>query len=176
MNFKTTLFLAVIFLGLALGYIMYRPPAGSGPVVSDSTPAKAPDDVARSVWTDDPGEIVKIVCRRKGEDEDWVFEKQKEQDDGGQGEWRMTAPFDAPAVRWEIDGIARQLTGLNHEVSYKIGDGGGSAPYLCHKLFRSGLLDINPYGLDPRPVGRRPLFFVAPPPEDLRATFPGVRG
>lgn len=124
MNFKTTIFLAVAFLGLALGYMMFRPGDASSTVVSDSPQPGGPDGVARSVWTDEPGEIVKIVCRRKGENEDWVFEKQKEKDDGGQGEWRMTAPFDAPVVRWEIDGIARRLTGLNHDVSYKI-DGGG---------------------------------------------------
>ncbi|MCH8243797.1 MAG: DUF4340 domain-containing protein, partial [Planctomycetes bacterium] len=124
MNFKTTFFLAVAFLGLVLGYMMLRPSDASGPVASDSSRPRAPDDVARSVWTDEPGKIVKIVCRRKGEDEDWVFEKQEEKDDGGQSEWRITAPFDAPAVRWEIEGIARQLTGLKHDVSYKIGDGG----------------------------------------------------
>ncbi|MCH7994774.1 MAG: DUF4340 domain-containing protein [Planctomycetes bacterium] len=124
MNFKTTFFLAVVFLGLVLGYTMFRPSDASGPVASDGPQPRAPDDVARSVWTDEPGEIVKIVCRRKGEDEDWVFERQEKKDDGGQGEWRITAPFDAPAVRWEIDGIARQLTGLKHDVSYKIGDGG----------------------------------------------------
>ncbi len=86
MNFKTTFFLAVIFLVLVLGYMTFRPSDASGPVVSDSPRPRAPDDVARSVWTDEPGEIVKIVCRRKGEEEDWVFEKQEEKEDGAQGE------------------------------------------------------------------------------------------
>ena len=125
MNFKTTFFLAVMFLVLVLGYTVFRRSAEKGPVVPDRPPSRAPSDMARSVWTDEPGEIVKIVCRRKGEDEDWVFEKQakKDGDGGGRDEWRMTAPAEMPVTRWDVDRIASQLTRLNHEVSYKIGDG-----------------------------------------------------
>ena len=50
-----------------------------------------------------------------------------------------------------------------------LGDFGGAGSQLCGELFRTGLLDVGPYGLDPGPVWRCALFFIAPTPKDLRA-------
>ena len=124
MNLKTTFILAAAFLGLILLYALSGSGKAGRTVVTDAPAQRAPGDVAKSVWTDEPGEIVKIVCRRKEADVDWVFEKQQKEGDTGQDEWRMTSPFEAKAVRWDVDGIGRQLTGLNHDISFKFGDEG----------------------------------------------------
>lgn len=124
MNFKTTLFLAAVFLVLILGYALWGVSGAGSTVSPDVPPAHTPNEVAQSVWADEPGDIVKITCRRKEADADWVFEKQEKEGDAAQDEWRITAPFDAPAVRWDVDRIARQLTGLKHDISYTIGEPG----------------------------------------------------
>ena len=55
-----------------------------------------------------------------------------------------------------------------------IGDHRGTPADFRDKLFRTGLLDVRPYGLHPGSVGRRPLIFVAPAPKDLDALLLGV--
>jgi hypothetical protein len=72
------------------------------------------------------GDVVKVACKR-GEEEEWVFEREPATSDTGQDAWRMTSPLQMKCVRWEVDKFGNQLGSLQYELSYKPGEPGAIA-------------------------------------------------
>ncbi len=124
MNVKTTVALAFFLVVAVFALVVLRSqptaPAGAAPV--PSTPV-----TARDLIEDKLGEVIRVEVKRKNHDDQWVFER-VETDQGMTGEWRMTAPLDTKAIRWEVDRIPRQLTSLRYEISYGPGEAGGVSP------------------------------------------------
>lgn len=125
MNVKTTIGLAFLLVVSVFGLYVVR----SRPVepASAESPPMQSSETARDLIENDLGQVAEIVVSRKDADEDWVFQRVKT-DAGATGEWRMTAPLEAKAVRWEVEKIAQQLTGLQYEISYAAGEAGGVSP------------------------------------------------
>ncbi len=123
MNFKTTFGLAVLLCVVLLSYLAFRTRLESSEANLTPTPAYGDAPVSRDLVEDKLGDVVKVVCRRFGEDE-WVFERD-EQEDGSLGDWRMTNPLDMKAVSYDVDRFTRQLGGLKYAVSYRPGEPGG---------------------------------------------------
>ena len=124
MNFKTTLYLAVALVILALGYVALRSQPAS--TEDDGSEGRPPfgSAIAEDLLEEKPGDLVKVVYRRKGAEE-WVFEKQPEAEGAGaQKVWRMTAPLEIAVTSYEIDRVGRQLGSLRYEVSYRPGEAG----------------------------------------------------
>ncbi|UCE60001.1 MAG: DUF4340 domain-containing protein [Phycisphaerales bacterium] len=122
MNFRTTLWLAVVLVGLAAVYLWRPPPEDAATTTTSPRPTDA-SSVARDVIDPKLEDIVKIVCKRKG-NEEWVFEKESDSDDTGPSQWRLTSPVEMKVVSWEVDRFGGQLGRLQYEVSYKPGEPG----------------------------------------------------
>ncbi|MGB2987464.1 MAG: DUF4340 domain-containing protein [Phycisphaerae bacterium] len=124
MNTKTTLLLAVVLVVLGgfyyYGMMVYTPLPG--PVIGPP-PVRGPSHVARDLLEEKLGDVAKIVCKRKG-DEEWVFEKTAGTSDAGEDVWRMTSPLDVKCVKWEVDKISRGFDSLQYELSYRPGEPG----------------------------------------------------
>jgi hypothetical protein len=121
MNVKTTIVLAFLLVVsvFALYVLRWSPPATDA-----ASPPPMPLSTSRDVIEDKPGDIVRMVIQRKGE-EAWVFEKDSDADGTAAAEWRMTAPFAMKVARWEVDRIPRQITNLQYDISYEPGQAGG---------------------------------------------------
>ena len=120
MNYRTTLFLAFALAGCAIGYLSFGPKADEG---TYETPAVADVPSIESTLIDpsDFENIVKVECDLRQQDAPWVFTRSS--DDSGLGEWRVEQPFEAKAVSYRVDRIARQMTRLTYEVAFDV-DGG----------------------------------------------------
>lgn len=135
MNFKSTLYLAFALAVLAFGYVLLRSNAGSA---NDTTSKQTPSFKGSPMTQDlieteeQPGDLVKIVARRKG-GEEWIFEKRdmEEEKPGTKDEkrWQMTAPIEMVVAAYDVDRIGRQIRNLTYEVSYKTSESG--APTLA---------------------------------------------
>lgn len=128
MNFKTTLLLLVLFVGLGAVYFLQLKAKPNDSAAIDEPARFKPSTVAREFIEDKLGEPVKIVCKRKDGEEDgeaWVFEKDADLVRlGGQPGWRMTAPHQFLAKSWEINRFVTQFNGLTYDISFKPGDSG----------------------------------------------------
>ena len=126
MNYKTTLYLALGLL-VVLGGIYFANTRAPEPAAESETATPAPRyganmdaGVARNLIEPDAiGEPAKIVCQRAGQ-EDWVFERDFESDAPGP-QWKLTAPFEAPAVGYEVERIPRQILAATYEISHQPG-------------------------------------------------------
>jgi hypothetical protein len=104
MNFKTTLILIVILVAVVAWLLVDRYTAGPGPQGTDATTAQStaqgkplftikPEDVNHISIA--PAEGNKIVMDQSG------------------GKWTITQPVKAAAESWQVDSLARSLTGLH---------------------------------------------------------------
>ncbi len=123
MNTKTTLSLAVVLVVLGAFYYVVR--SRPKPIDADTAPVRAvaASAVTRDLLEDKLSNVVKVVCKRK-DGEEWVFEKDTETSEAGQGVWRMTSPLQMKCVRWEVDKFGNRLGNLQYELSYKPGEPG----------------------------------------------------
>ncbi len=121
MNFKTTLFLAVAMGVCALGYFAFRNKGGEKTYEAPTTFGQPASSVEKHLIAEDElGDAVKVVCKLRDADADWVFEKVQPAG-GGVAEWYVREPFDAKATGYQVDRIASQLTNLLYEISYPKG-------------------------------------------------------
>jgi len=124
MNFRTTFYLAIVLAVLALGYLVLRPELERA---GDTAPAPPRDlrasPVAQDLVEVEPDKVVKVVCRRSGEQE-WVFEKGAGDEATGAERWRMTAPREMDVARNDVEAIVRQITGLQYELGFRPGEAG----------------------------------------------------
>ncbi|MBI4716344.1 MAG: DUF4340 domain-containing protein [Planctomycetes bacterium] len=129
MNFRTTLFLAVVLAALALIYV-WRPRTDSAAATTDkATLVETGSPAARDVIEPKLGEVEKIACKLKS-GVAMAFEKRA--DGAGsmpsaatpQKVWFMTSPRDMKVLTWEVDRITRQLTGLKYEIVHRPGEAG----------------------------------------------------
>ena len=74
MNFKTTLISAAVLAGLAIAYLWRPRPDTIESSTVDTPPVGAPG-ASRDLLERKIGDVVKVVCRHKDEDE-WTFEKE----------------------------------------------------------------------------------------------------
>ncbi len=123
MNTKTTLFLALSLVALGGFYFLTKDRSGTDTVASSIAQPPAAPTTTRDLFEEKLGDIVKVVCRKKGKDE-WVFEKDSEPSATGQKNWRMTSPSDMPCVRWEVDKFGSRLGDIKYEISYKPDESG----------------------------------------------------
>jgi len=124
MNTKTTLFLAfvLILLGLLYYVVQSRPAPVTGE--TPSPVASATMGTARKLLDKELGEIVKVVVKKRGENADWVFEKEGPNEGAGVAGWKMTAPVQMTCVRWEVDRFGTEIGNLRYDVSYRPGEPG----------------------------------------------------
>ncbi|MGD2109650.1 MAG: DUF4340 domain-containing protein, partial [Phycisphaerae bacterium] len=123
MNTKTTLFLAVVLVALAAVYyaVKTRPESDD---ISAVPPTPSPSSLAaRDLLEEKPGDVVKVVCRKK-DGEEWVFERDDEPSDDAQASWRMTSPLNMKCTSWEVTKFGSRLGNLKYEISYKEGQNG----------------------------------------------------
>jgi len=123
MNFKTTLFLAAVLA--CLGIVYFWSPAAndvSTPVLPD--PSATPSGVSRRVLDEELGDVVKVACKLKGKQEEWVFERQPDEGKTDTKVWHLTSPNEMKVASWEVDRFARELGRLEYEISYKPGEAG----------------------------------------------------
>lgn len=123
MNTKTTLTLAFILVLLVLAYYFVQSRPGLAESTAPPPPPVGAATAERDVLPEKLGDVVKVVCRRKGAEE-WVFEKQAKAAGDGQAVWRMTSPLEFECVRWEVEKFGNQLGSLKYEISYKPGEPG----------------------------------------------------
>jgi hypothetical protein len=121
MNAKTTI--ALLFMlgaSVLLLVVVRKQPSDAKSAETPAMPASSP--IARQLLKEKLGDVTKLVVRRADQPE-WVFEK------GGDAasaspEWKMTAPAEMKTTGFEVDRIARELTRLQFEISYKTGQPG----------------------------------------------------
>jgi len=120
MNFKTTGLMLAALVAFVAAYVVLVPKTGdeSMPI---KPPAPAGSVAAQPVIEPPLGDITKIVAKVDGED--WVFEKSAEVG-ASPSVWTMTKPLDLKVQGFDVDRIARQLTGLQYEVSLEPGGPG----------------------------------------------------
>lgn len=122
MNVKTTLALAFFLIVSVSALVVLRSrPAESADA---APPLPGTPVISRDLIEDKLGDVIRIAVNRKNHDDEWVFER-VETDQGMTGEWRMTAPLDTKAIRWEVAKIPRQLATLRYEISYGPSEAGG---------------------------------------------------
>lgn len=124
MNSKTTVFLALLLLGLVLGYVGLQRRTPEKTIAPVAPGGQADAGVARPLLAEPLGTIEKIMVRRGAEE--WAFEK-KVPKEGGAAVWHMVKPVEFKALGHEVDRIAREISKIEYEVSYKPGDGSISA-------------------------------------------------
>jgi len=125
MNSKTTLLLLIVFAVLVWGLVAIRsrPDQTTDDRAGDVTfPGESP--AVRPLVEEEMGDIVKVVCQRKGRDQQWIFERTVDVEPSGVAEWRMTAPHVFLVPSWEAQKFARHLLGANYEMSYLAGEPG----------------------------------------------------
>src|SRR5688572_23072088 len=95
MNFRTTLVLLVALV-IVGAWLFFTAGSGDKPKVSKADEKKLLDiesaDVTKVVVT--PREGTRTVFEKSGE------------------EWRMTEPVNAPAEKWQVDGLVREVVEL----------------------------------------------------------------
>lgn len=121
MNSKTTLTLAFSLVVLVLLYYVMQSRRGAAETAEAVTPIPASKTTTRDLLETKLGDVVKVVCKRKDQEE-WVFEKDTEPSGTGQGAWRMTSPKQMSCVRWEVEKFGSQLSRLKYELSYAPGE------------------------------------------------------
>ena len=122
MNLKTTLSLMLVLVVLVMGlYIVRSSPRADENADLGASPS-SPSAAEQDLLEDGVGDVVKVVCRRKDEEE-WVFEK-IEPDDESDPIWHMIAPQQFKAVSWEVDKFERQLGALTYQISHEPGQPG----------------------------------------------------
>ncbi len=123
MNTKTTLLLAVALVVLASLYyaVKSRPAADQADTIRPSPSASSA--ATRDLLEEKLGDIVKVVCRKKG-GEEWVFEKDTETAGESRAEWQMTSPIEMKCASWEVAKFGNRLTSLKYEISYAPGEPG----------------------------------------------------
>ena len=141
MNFKTTLVLLVLVVigaGLWL-YTSGRPP------VAEEEQDTGPSAQAQTRYVLDPrpeaDEVVRLEFERRDQPT-LVFERAEKEDEPGQmSDWRMVAPLASATESYQVDGLARLLTGLQYQRSFKPGadqvtlaDAGLESPVATLKL------------------------------------------
>ncbi len=123
MNFRTTWILAAVFIGLGLGYYLWRPGSRVEESAVDQTRPPGTSPVSRDLLDEKLGELVKVVCKTKG-GEEWVFKKDAESEVSTRAVWRMTSPLTMKVISWELQRFGRQFNGLQYDISYKPGEPG----------------------------------------------------
>ncbi len=127
MNTKTTLYLSVVLIVLGSAYVIVQSRPAPTETEASPTPSFSSSVATRDLIEDKLGDVVKVVCRRKGREE-WVFEKETKDDAVGQVGWRMTSPMDTKCLTWEVNKFGTRLGSLQYEISYQPGaTGAGSA-------------------------------------------------
>ncbi len=123
MNFKTTGLMLAALVAFVIAYLVLVPRTGQ-----DNLPTKAPATTgsvaAQPVIEPKLGDITKIEAKVDGEE--WVFEKSADAA-AGAAAWKMTKPLDLKVQGFDVDRIARQLTGLQYEVSLEPGSAGATS-------------------------------------------------
>ncbi len=114
MNFKTTLVLALVLIGLTGIYLML-PEAKEGPAGNSNANTAASE--AKSLLGPDFAEARRVVVHRRDQPE-WAFEKEGAETSAG---WKMTAPSEGPAQKWMVDNIVSRLKSANVEERYAPG-------------------------------------------------------
>lgn len=122
MNIKTTLSMALTLMLLVAALFFVRSNASSATSNLSTTSIPSTNLTARDLIEEKPGDIVKVVARRKDK-EDWVFEK-IEPESGGAAVWHMTSPEKIKVVPWEVDKFGRQLGNIQYQISYRPGQAG----------------------------------------------------
>lgn len=122
MNLKTTMSLMLVLVVLVLGLYIVRSSPRADESASLGASPTSPSAAEQDLLEDGLGDVVKVVCRRKDEEE-WVFEK-IEPDDGGDPIWHMIAPQKFKTVSWEVDKFERQLGALTYQISHEPGQPG----------------------------------------------------
>ncbi len=126
MKFTTTLVLALFLSVLALAYVYVRQSPSESQITD--TELKLPTAaVARDLFEDESGAVVRIAIQRAGKPE-WVFERTVEDAQKNIAIWRVVEPFNAKAAGWELDRIAREVRGIKYEISHPPGDSGSVTP------------------------------------------------
>jgi len=123
MNTRTTLLLAVVLVLLAAVYYVVTSEQGSEQADAIQPSRSAASVASRDVMDQDLGDIVKVVCQKRG-GEQWVFEKNAAASGTGQADWRMTSPREMKCTSWEVTKFGSRLGSLNYEISYKPGTPG----------------------------------------------------
>jgi hypothetical protein len=130
MSSKTTLLLAVVFLGLAGGYFLFRTARLEPEPVQDTearTVAVGQTGGTRKLVEEDIGAPVKVVIRRAPADEVWVFEKTDDPTSRAET-WDATAPHPFKAVAWQVEGLERELLRGECKQSFRAGEPGAPTP------------------------------------------------
>jgi len=141
-NFKTTLALAIALIAAAVFF--YFTGSRKGAPEQPQAPTELLEE--KPVLPADLGNVTRITCKA-GDQAEWVFEKQKsepagvgldESPGGSPADWHMTAPLQAKAAGWQVDGIVRRLTQLKYKVKHAAGSAGapttaetGLEPPVC---------------------------------------------
>lgn len=123
MNTKTTLLLALVLVILASLYYAVKswPEAEQADAIQ---PSRSGSFVAsRDVLEEELGDIVKVVCQKKG-GEEWVFEKDAETPERGPSQWRMVSPLKLKCASYEVTRFGSRLANLKYEISYAPGQPG----------------------------------------------------
>jgi len=119
MNYRTTLYLAFAVAGCIIAYLLFRPDSGERTYQSPSVSHTSSIEKTL-IEEDDFGDVVKVECKLRDQDDTWAFQKQ---DDDGVKQWYVKQPYEAKAVGYQVDRIAAQMTGLRYEIAYDV-DGG----------------------------------------------------
>lgn len=122
MNLKTTLSMALTLMLLMAALFLVRSNSSSATSNLSTTPMLPTNLTLRDLIEEKPGDIVKVVARRRDK-EDWVFEK-IEPESGSAAVWHMTSPEKIKVVPWEVDKFGRQLGNIKYQISYRPGQAG----------------------------------------------------
>ncbi len=117
MNSKTTIILFILVV--AVGSVVYVLNE-KAPMPRPTVPPSAADPdlaIEKSLFEEDFGDTMHFAVKLPGKKE-WAFER-KAGADGALGEWRIVAPFEAKAKRWQVDQIPRRLTELKYKVKFQ---------------------------------------------------------
>ena len=123
MNTKMTLLLAVALVVLASLYYVVRSRPAADQAEALAPPRPASSVASRDLFEEKLGDVVKVVCQRKG-GEEWVFEKNADTSVTGQAEWQMISPLDMKCTSYEVTKFGSRLGNLKYELSYKPGQPG----------------------------------------------------
>jgi hypothetical protein len=123
MNFRTTLVLLVL---VAIGAGLWLYTSARRPIAEEK-PDTGESEQPPTRYVLDPrpeaDQVVRVEFERRDQPT-LVFERSEKEDQPGQmSDWRMVAPLDSATETYRVDGLARLLTGLQYQRSFKASEG-----------------------------------------------------
>ncbi len=142
MNSKTTLFLAVVLLGLVGGLWIA---GGDKPV--DRTLPQPPTELLmeKSLVNLSLAQVVKVTCQVPDKPE-WIFERAPGERTASSADWLITAPFKVEGEPGYIGSIVRKITSLRYKVSHQVGAAGAVSAERAGLVPPSGTVTLEDDG------------------------------